>query len=254
MSPTALVVPIVPASYCERQARAADPARLPTRALRDARVRPRSSGCGTPIAGSTGRRRCGSSSTANGSRSRAAEVIRHAGPWRGLEDVEFATLEWVCWFNEHRLLEPIGLQHPNGRVRGGVLQPLGCSRTRGGTHVTRSPENLRRFSLAGRLSCPPRRVRALASRAWPLTWSNPPSLAFTRMWAGPLRGHSLSGGGSVGRAARASRPARKPVFVRPLGALPGSRSMPITHVHASSGAIPNRRFTRVIGLIRRASG
>jgi transposase InsO family protein len=36
------------------------------------------------------------------------EVIRRRGPWRGLEDVEFATLEWVAWFNHRRLLEPIG--------------------------------------------------------------------------------------------------------------------------------------------------
>ena len=36
------------------------------------------------------------------------EVIRKRGPWRSLEDVEFATLEWVWWFNYHRLLEPIG--------------------------------------------------------------------------------------------------------------------------------------------------
>jgi transposase InsO family protein len=36
------------------------------------------------------------------------EVIRRQGPWRSLEDVEFATLEWVWWFNHHRLLGPIG--------------------------------------------------------------------------------------------------------------------------------------------------
>ena len=36
------------------------------------------------------------------------EVIRRRGPWRGLEAVEFATLEWVDWFNSRRLLEPIG--------------------------------------------------------------------------------------------------------------------------------------------------
>ena len=36
------------------------------------------------------------------------EVIRRRGPWRSLEDVEFATLEWVWWFNYHRLLGPIG--------------------------------------------------------------------------------------------------------------------------------------------------
>ena len=40
------------------------------------------------------------------------EVIRHDGPWRGLEDVEIATLEWVWWFNERRLLEPLGYLPP----------------------------------------------------------------------------------------------------------------------------------------------
>ena len=36
------------------------------------------------------------------------EVIRPRGPWRSLEAVEFATLEWVDWFNTRRPLEPIG--------------------------------------------------------------------------------------------------------------------------------------------------
>ena len=36
------------------------------------------------------------------------EVIRKSGPWRNLEEVEFATLEWIDWFNNRRLLEPIG--------------------------------------------------------------------------------------------------------------------------------------------------
>ena len=36
------------------------------------------------------------------------EVIRRGGPWRSLEAVEYATLEWVDWFNNRRLLEPIG--------------------------------------------------------------------------------------------------------------------------------------------------
>ena len=36
------------------------------------------------------------------------EVIRRRGPWRNLESVEYATLEWVDWFNNKRLLEPIG--------------------------------------------------------------------------------------------------------------------------------------------------
>lgn len=37
-----------------------------------------------------------------------AEVIRRRGPWRSVEAVEYATLEWVDWFNNRRLLEPIG--------------------------------------------------------------------------------------------------------------------------------------------------
>jgi len=36
------------------------------------------------------------------------EVIRRNGPWRNIEEVEFATLEWVDWFNNRRLLGPIG--------------------------------------------------------------------------------------------------------------------------------------------------
>ena len=36
------------------------------------------------------------------------EVIRMRGPWKGLDDVEYATLEWVDWFNTTRLLGPIG--------------------------------------------------------------------------------------------------------------------------------------------------
>ena len=42
-----------------------------------------------------------------------AEVIHRRGPWRSYEAVEFATLEWVDWFNHRRLMEPIG-QSPAG--------------------------------------------------------------------------------------------------------------------------------------------
>src|SRR4051794_16780203 len=37
-----------------------------------------------------------------------AELIHRRGPWRSFEAVEFATLEWVDWFNNRRLLGPIG--------------------------------------------------------------------------------------------------------------------------------------------------
>jgi len=36
------------------------------------------------------------------------ELIHPRRPWNSLEDLELATLEWVWWFNNHRLLEPIG--------------------------------------------------------------------------------------------------------------------------------------------------
>jgi transposase InsO family protein len=40
------------------------------------------------------------------------EVIQRKGPWRHVDAVEFATLEWVDWFNHRRLLEPIGYVPP----------------------------------------------------------------------------------------------------------------------------------------------
>jgi len=40
------------------------------------------------------------------------EEIHRRGPWKGLEDVEFATLEWVAWYNGSRLLEPLGYIPP----------------------------------------------------------------------------------------------------------------------------------------------
>jgi putative transposase len=36
------------------------------------------------------------------------ELVRNRGPWRGLDDLELATLEWVDWFNHRRLFEDHG--------------------------------------------------------------------------------------------------------------------------------------------------
>lgn len=41
-----------------------------------------------------------------------AEIIHRRGPWKTREAVELVTLEWVSWFNNHRLLEPIGYIPP----------------------------------------------------------------------------------------------------------------------------------------------
>jgi len=76
------------------------------------------------------------------------EVIRRRGPWRSLEAVEFATLEWVDWFNNRRLLEPIGgippaeaearyyaqLKHA---ALAAWLKPTSLRQTRGGSHADR---------------------------------------------------------------------------------------------------------------------
>jgi putative transposase len=44
------------------------------------------------------------------------ELIPRRGPWKGLDQVEYATLEWVDWFNHRRLLEPSGTSHrPSSR-------------------------------------------------------------------------------------------------------------------------------------------
>ena len=40
------------------------------------------------------------------------EEIYRRGPWQRLEDVEFATLEWVAWYDHRRLLEPLGYVPP----------------------------------------------------------------------------------------------------------------------------------------------
>lgn len=41
-----------------------------------------------------------------------AELIHCRAPWKTREAVELATLEWVSWFNHHRLLEPLGYIPP----------------------------------------------------------------------------------------------------------------------------------------------
>ncbi|MBA2465047.1 MAG: IS3 family transposase, partial [Nocardioidaceae bacterium] len=40
------------------------------------------------------------------------ELIRQRGPWRGLDDVEYATLEYVDWFNHRRLHGELGMVPP----------------------------------------------------------------------------------------------------------------------------------------------
>ena len=75
-----------------------------------------------------------------------AEVIHRRGPWRSFEAVEFATLEWVDWFNNRRLLEPIGNIPPaeaEQRYYAMLEQPdmAACNQTK------RPPANPGRFTV-----------------------------------------------------------------------------------------------------------
>ena len=74
------------------------------------------------------------------------EVIRRRGPWRSIEDVEFATLEWVAWYNTCRAAGAAGLR-PARRVRGGLRAGPGDPRCTGHTQPVSSPENPGRFRL-----------------------------------------------------------------------------------------------------------
>jgi transposase InsO family protein len=72
------------------------------------------------------------------------EVIRRRGPWRSMEAVEFATLEWVDWYNNRRLLAPIGNIPPaeaearyyeqlEAPALAASLEPISLRQTRGGS-------------------------------------------------------------------------------------------------------------------------
>ncbi len=97
-------------------------------------------------------------------------IIRRRGPWRGIEGIRFATLEWVDWFNNHRPLEPTGKIPPaEAEARYRAVQ-MECARA----FPTRISGTAARMALhpeapCGR--CPPptssRRIHAWARTAPP---------------------------------------------------------------------------------------
>jgi Integrase core domain len=76
------------------------------------------------------------------------EVIYALGPWRRLGAVEYATLEWVDWFNHRRLLEPIGHVPPAEFEEAYYRQQAG--QASGLTQTRSSPGNPGRFILTCR--------------------------------------------------------------------------------------------------------
>ncbi len=41
-----------------------------------------------------------------------SKLVHRRAPWKTRESVELATLEWVAWYNHHRLMEPLGYIPP----------------------------------------------------------------------------------------------------------------------------------------------
>ena len=88
-------------------------------------------------------------------------------PWRSFEAVEFATLEWVDWFSNRRVLEPISTSA--GRGRRALLRHAGATSHGGVTQTKQPPENPGRFTSASGQSVSekavdPRRARSVLLR------------------------------------------------------------------------------------------
>ena len=150
------------------------------------------------------------------------EVIRRRGPWRSLETVEFATLEWVEWFNNRRLLEPIGnippaeaearyYQQIETLPMAASLKKISLRQTRRGSKqecqspqsgiwagraglgwVTMSERDLQRVQVLGEVT---NRRRTIASAAAVLALS-------TRQMHRLLKAHRLGGAGAIAHKAR----------------------------------------------------
>src|SRR5215475_13042728 len=109
-------LPIAPSTYYEHVARRQDPGRRPARARRDGELerdirRVWEDNFAVTEAGISASVGSVGDSYDNALAESViglfkTEVIRRRGPWRGIEDVEYAALEWVSWFNTQRLLEP----------------------------------------------------------------------------------------------------------------------------------------------------
>ena len=74
-----------------------------------------------------------------------AEIIHRRGPWKTKEAVELATLEWVSWFNHHRLLEPIGYIPP-AEAEANYYRQFTEQADTGLTHTNGPPRNPGRLS------------------------------------------------------------------------------------------------------------
>lgn len=108
VEPICTVVPIAPSTYYEQKAREADPGRLPERVKRDAVLKEEIRRVWKGDFRVYGARKVWRQLNREGIRTARCTVERLMREMGLEEAVEFATLEWVDWFNNRRLLEPIG--------------------------------------------------------------------------------------------------------------------------------------------------
>jgi transposase InsO family protein len=70
-----------------------------------------------------------------------AELIHRRAPWKTREAVELATLEWVSWFNNHRLLEPLGYIPP-AEAEANYWRQQGRAATDSGQRADAAPQGV----------------------------------------------------------------------------------------------------------------
>jgi putative transposase len=73
-----------------------------------------------------------------------AELIRHRGPWRGIDDLELATMEYIDWYNHRRLHGAIG-NIPPAEYEATYYLRYDPDPATGRCHITPPPRNPGRF-------------------------------------------------------------------------------------------------------------
>ena len=148
-----------------------------------------------------------------------AELVRHRGPWKSIDDLEFAVAEYIDWFNNRRLHSAIGMIPPPLRPsRATTIHTTRPSRTANGSQrASDEPgaqhlqgHNVRRARPKGRAL----RTLNLGSRENP-SWAHAAQSAATacRRRGGTVGIESLQGHWYSGRLFRSSH--REPTFKRP---------------------------------------
>jgi len=115
-----------------------------------------------------------------------AELVHGRGPWRGCEDLELTTLEWVDWFNRHRLFSSIGcippaeyeaMRYPEPVPAGAGHSMIRASINPGAVHLCPRAVATRSTCGSTERSASPWHVASSRSSCWSRPGSTPTSPA-----------------------------------------------------------------------------